>query len=75
MNWSTIESGWKDYQANAKQRWSKLSDQQVEQTRGKREALSSQVQQAYAMSKEDVERQISEWQSRQMEKQAPAAKS
>jgi uncharacterized protein YjbJ (UPF0337 family) len=73
MNWSTIESGWKDYQSNAKQQWSKLSDEQVEKTLGKREDLSSQVQQAYSVSKEDAERQISEWQSRQVEKPAPAA--
>jgi uncharacterized protein YjbJ (UPF0337 family) len=75
MNWSTIETGWKDFKANAKQQWSKLSDEQVENTLGKREDLSSQVQQAYAVSKEDAERQISEWQSRQIEQQAPAAKS
>ena len=74
MNWSTIESGWKDFKANAKQQWSKLSDEQIENTLGKREDLSSQVQQAYAVSKEDAERQISEWQGKQVEKQAPAAK-
>lgn len=75
MNWSAIESGWKDYKANAKQQWSKLSDEQVEKTLGKRADLSSQVQQAYAVSKEDAECQISEWQGKQIELQAPAAKS
>ena len=75
MNWSMIETGWKDYKANAKQQWSKLSDEQIEKTLGKREDLSGQVQQAYAVSKEDAERQISEWQSKQVEKQAPAAAS
>lgn len=73
MNWSTIETGWKDFKANAKQQWNKLSDEQIEKTLGKREDLSSQVQQAYAVSKEDAERQISEWQSKQVEKPAPAA--
>ena len=72
MNWSTIESGWNDYKANAKQQWSKLSDEQIDNIHGKRDDLSSQVQQAYAVSKEDAERQISEWQSKQVEKQAPA---
>jgi uncharacterized protein YjbJ (UPF0337 family) len=75
MNWSNIESGWNDYKANAKQQWSKLSDQQLNDTRGKRENLVSKVQEAYAVSKEDADRQISDWQSKQMEKQAPAAKS
>ena len=73
MNWNTIETGWNDYKANAKQQWSKLSDEQIDKTFGKRDELSSQVQQAYAVSKEDAERQISEWQSKQVEKPAPAA--
>ena len=72
MNWSNIESGWNDYKAGVKQQWSKLSDEQITGTQGKRESLSSRVQEAYALSKEDTERQISDWQSKQVEKQAPA---
>jgi uncharacterized protein YjbJ (UPF0337 family) len=75
MNWSNIESGWSDFKANAKQQWSKLTDEQINGTMGKREQLSTRVQEAYSLSKEDAERQISDWQSRQVEKQAPAAKS
>ena len=75
MNWSSIESGWKDFKANAKQQWGKLTDDQIAGTMGKREELSSRVQEAYSLSKEDAERQISDWQSKQVEKQAPAANS
>ena len=75
MNWSNIESGWKDFKANAKQEWSKLSDDQINATMGKREYLSSRLQELYSLSKEETERQISAWQSKQVEKQAPAAKS
>jgi hypothetical protein len=73
MNWSKIETGWTSYTANAKQQWSKLSEEQLTDTNGKREQLSTQVQQAYGISKEESERQISDWQSRQLE-QRPAAK-
>jgi uncharacterized protein YjbJ (UPF0337 family) len=75
MNWSNIESGWNDFKATARQQWSKLSEQQISDTLGKRENLSLKVQEAYALSKEDTERQISDWQAKQVEKQAPAAKS
>ena len=74
MNWSNIETGWKDFKANAKQQWSKLTDAQVSGTMGKREQLSTRVQEAYAVNKEEAERQISDWQAKQVEKQAPAAK-
>jgi uncharacterized protein YjbJ (UPF0337 family) len=75
MNWSNIENGWNDYKANAKQQWSKLSDEQLDNTRGKREHLVSKVQEAYSLTKEETERQVSDWQSKQMQKQAPAARS
>ena len=78
MNWSNIESGWNDFKANAKQQWTKLSDQQISDTLGKRESLSLRVQEVYALSKEDTERQIADWQAKHVEKQemqAPAAKS
>ena len=75
MNWSNIQNGWDEYKATAKQQWSKLTDEQVNGTMGKREQLSTQVQQAYSVNKEEAERQISDWQSKQVAKQAPAANS
>ena len=75
MNWSNIESGWNDFKANAKTQWGKLSDQQVSDTLGKRDSLSTKVQEAYVVTKEEADRQITDWQSKQVEKQAPAAKS
>ena len=75
MNWSNIENRWNDYKANAKQQWSKLTDEQLNNTMGKREQLSQHLQKAYGLTKEDSDRQISDWQSKQADKQAPAARS
>ena len=72
MNWSNIESGWNEFKADAKQHWIKITPKQMDDTLGSRAQLSLHVQQSYAMSKEDAERQISAWQARQMPKQAPA---
>jgi len=66
MNWSDIQTGWNDHKANAKHQWSKLTDEQITGTLGKREHLSSRVQEAYALSKDETERQISDWQSKQV---------
>jgi uncharacterized protein YjbJ (UPF0337 family) len=67
MNWSSIESGWTHYTANAKEQWSKLSNEQIEGTFGKRNDLAMRVQEAYAVSEGEAQRQISHWQSRQVE--------
>jgi uncharacterized protein YjbJ (UPF0337 family) len=75
MNWSTIETKWDDYKGDAHKQWSKLTKEQIQGTMGNRVQLSARVQQAYAMTDADAERQISEWQKRQMDKPAGAAKS
>jgi len=68
LNWSTIEAGWNEYKASAKQQWDKLSEQQITGISGKRAHLASRVQEAYALSKEDAERQISDWQAKLFDK-------
>jgi uncharacterized protein YjbJ (UPF0337 family) len=70
MDWTEIEGGWSDYHASAKQQWEKLSDKQIADTLGRREQLSYRLQEAYSLSRDESEREISEWQF----KQAPAAK-
>jgi len=75
MNWSLIESGWMDHKASAKQQWDMLTDEQLADTLGKRAHLSDRLQQAYGISKEETDRQISDWQHRQSESlQAATAK-
>lgn len=69
MNWIAIEARWSEYTANAQERWTRLSREQIEATRGDRDRLSQRVQEAYLLSKAAADNQISDWQSRQMEDQ------
>jgi uncharacterized protein YjbJ (UPF0337 family) len=75
MNWTNIENGWNEYKASAKHEWKKLSDPQLSDTLGRREHLVNQVQEAYALSEEETERQVAAWQAKQFYRQGPAAKS
>jgi uncharacterized protein YjbJ (UPF0337 family) len=75
MNWNQIETGWKkSYATKASEQWSKLTPEQLEATQGRQQELSSSVQKAYGISKEESDRQISDWQSRQVEMPAQPAK-
>ena len=69
MNWNEIEMGWTGFTPSAKQQWARLSHQQLDATRGRRAQLSLRLQEAYALSKDESEREIFEWQT----KQAPSA--
>ena len=72
MNWTHIEAGWGDFKASAKQQWGELSDNQLSETLGRRDFLARKVQEVYALSKENAERQVADWQSKQIHRQDPA---
>ncbi len=65
MDWQQIEKSWEKYVTGAKERWMKLSLEQLKATRGRQDVLSTRVQEAYGLSREQSDFQISEWQSRQ----------
>jgi hypothetical protein len=64
MDWQQIEKGWDAYVSAAKERWMKLSFEQLKATRGRHAVLSRRVQEAYGLTAQQTEFQISEWQSR-----------
>jgi OOP family OmpA-OmpF porin len=67
----TIESNWKDFKSHAKQHWSKLSDEQLDGTAGKRDWLSGKMQEAYGIGKLETEKQVPGWQARRKEAVQP----
>ena len=42
--------------------WSMLGDDQLEKVQGKRDRLSAQIQEAYGVTHDEAEKQLSEWQ-------------
>ena len=73
MEWGIIESRWHEYRAAAKRRWDKLSEGQIAGTRGKREYLVKRVEEAYAVSSNEAERQVAQWQDTQFDRLVQAA--
>jgi hypothetical protein len=65
MDWSSIERGWKHYKTSAQERWNRLSHQDVEGTMGRRDELARLVQMAYGLTREETQRHISMWLSKQ----------
>jgi uncharacterized protein YjbJ (UPF0337 family) len=65
MNWERIEGNWEHYRGNAKRRWLKLTDEQLDLTWGKREELAAKIEQAYGISRDQAEKQLASWQGAQ----------
>jgi uncharacterized protein YjbJ (UPF0337 family) len=68
MNWDRIEGNWKQFTGGIKAQWGKLTDDQLDVIAGNRDQLLGKVQEAYGITREETEKQISAWQARQEEK-------
>lgn len=61
MNWDRIEGKWKQVRGSAKERWGKLTDDDLDVIRGKKDQLAGKLQERYGIAKEDAEKQIDDW--------------
>lgn len=61
MNWNQIEGNWNTFKAKARQKWGKLTDDDMAQIRGRREELVARLQKRYGDSQEEIERHVDEW--------------
>jgi uncharacterized protein YjbJ (UPF0337 family) len=66
MNWDRIEGNWKQYKGSVKQQWGKLTDDQLDVSSGKRDLLVGKIQEAYGISKDEAEKQMTAWQGMQI---------
>jgi uncharacterized protein YjbJ (UPF0337 family) len=63
MNWDQISGNWKQYAGKAKERWGKLTDDDLKVIQGKRDQLAGLLQERYGYAKEQAERELDEFAS------------
>lgn len=61
MNWDQIEGSWKQAMAKVKQKWAKLTDDDVLLIRGKHDQLVGKIQERYGIAKDAAEHQVDEF--------------
>ena len=61
MNWDQIEGKWKQFAGKAKEKWGKLTDDDLDVIRGKRDQLVGKIQERYGIAKEVAEHQVEEF--------------
>jgi uncharacterized protein YjbJ (UPF0337 family) len=65
MNWDRIAGNWKQLKGSLKERWGKVTDDELDQLAGQRDRLVGKIQERYGVAKVDAEKQVREWESRQ----------
>lgn len=61
MDWNVIQGKWKELKGNVRQRWGKLTDDDIDQIGGKKDELIGRLQQRYGYAKEDAMREIDDF--------------
>jgi uncharacterized protein YjbJ (UPF0337 family) len=61
MNKDRLVGKWHELKGKVREKWAKLTHDDVEMINGKTENLSGQLQKKYGWSKEQAEREINQW--------------
>jgi uncharacterized protein YjbJ (UPF0337 family) len=61
MNWEQIEGNWKQFKGQVRSKWGKLTDDDLETAKGKRDMLIGKIQERYGNKRDDVERDVDDW--------------
>jgi uncharacterized protein YjbJ (UPF0337 family) len=60
MNRDRLEGNWKQLKGALKEKWGKLTDNELDQIAGKRDQLLGKLQEKYGLAKEKAEHQLEE---------------
>jgi uncharacterized protein YjbJ (UPF0337 family) len=61
MEWARLEGNWKQMKGRAKERWGKLTDDDLTAIAGRRDQLEGMIQERYGYAKERARREIEDW--------------
>ncbi len=65
MNEDILKGKWTQLKGNIKNKWGKLTDDDLKQVEGNREKLIGKVQEKYGKDKEEAEREVDKWMDNQ----------
>lgn len=61
MNSDQMQGKWKQVKGTVKERWGKLTDDDVDVINGQNDQLVGKIQEKYGIAKEEAQRQVDDW--------------
>jgi uncharacterized protein YjbJ (UPF0337 family) len=58
MNADRLEGNWKQIKGKVKERWGKLTDDDLDVIQGKRDQFLGRIQERYGIAREEAEKQV-----------------
>jgi uncharacterized protein YjbJ (UPF0337 family) len=63
MNSDQLSGKWKQIKGSVKERWGKLTDDDIDVINGQHDQLIGKIQEKYGIAREAAQKQVDEWQS------------
>jgi uncharacterized protein YjbJ (UPF0337 family) len=61
MDWSRIEGEWKHFRGRVKEKWGRLTDDDLKVINGRRDRLEGKIHQRYGYAEEHVRKEVEDW--------------
>jgi uncharacterized protein YjbJ (UPF0337 family) len=61
MDWNRVEGNWKQIKGSVKEKWGKLTDDDLNVINGRRDQLEGKIQQRYGLAKDQVRKDVDDW--------------
>jgi uncharacterized protein YjbJ (UPF0337 family) len=61
MNWDQMEGKWKQMKGAVKQKWGKLTDDDLDVIAGKQDQLIGKIQERYGITREAAGKEVNSW--------------
>ena len=61
MDWNRIEGNWKQMKGTVKEKWGKLTDDDLTLINGQRDQLEGKIQERYGFAKDQARKEIEDW--------------
>jgi uncharacterized protein YjbJ (UPF0337 family) len=64
MNKDEASGNWKQFKGKMKEKWGKLTDDDMQVIEGKRDQLVGKIQERYGSTKDEAEREVTDWEGK-----------
>src|SRR5207253_2801542 len=61
MDWNQVEGNWKEVKGKVKQKWAKLTDDDLADINGQRDQLEGRLQKRYGYAKDQARKDVDDW--------------
>jgi uncharacterized protein YjbJ (UPF0337 family) len=61
IDWNRVEGNWKQFTGRVKEKWGKLTDDDLDVINGRRDQLEGKIQERYGIAKDQVRSDVDTW--------------